>query len=197
MLRELYRSGQDRIRITQGSVEVRLAAERLFSPIGERDLERHLRHGEECGDFGQQALYVKPPKLECAAAAAVWCRWNFDNEQAACQFYLGLWLAERGFVGFRFETPESGDNHNYYHSQPCQSMGGRREIVPGALAVPERNPTWPLAATSALELLLCLVVSLHGMNGLSQMKSDMMKDPAMRQDPLLRDAIECVMTIGV
>ena len=197
VLRELYRGGQDWIRNTQGSDEVRIAAERRYSPLGERDLERHLRHGAASGDFGRQALYVTPPRLECEAAAAIWCKWNFGNEQAACRFYLGLWLAKRGFVGFRFETPESGDNHNYYHSQPCQTMGSRDEVIPGALAVPERNPTWPLVAKSALELLLCLVVSIHGMNGLSQMKSDMMKDVAMRQDRLLQDAIEGVLTIRV
>ena len=197
VLRELHRGGQDWIRNTQGSDEVRIAAERRFSPLGEHDLERHLRHGAESGDFGQQALYVTPPRLECEAAAAIWCKWYFGNEQAACWFYLGLWLAERGFVGFRYEMPESGGNHNYYHSQPCQTMGSRDEVIPGALAVPERNPTWPLVAKSALELLLCLVVSIHGMNGLSQLKSDMMKDAAIRQDQLLKDAIEGVLTIRV
>lgn len=196
VLRELHRGGQYWIRNTQGSDEVRIAAERRFSPLREYELERYLRHGAASGDFGQQALYVKPPRLGCAAAAAVWCRWNFGNEQAACWFYLGLWLAERRFVGFRFEMPESGDNHNYYHSQPCQTMGSRNEIIPGALAVPVRNPTWPLAAKSALELLLCLVVAIHGMNGLSQMKSDVRKVAVMRQDRLLLNAIEGVMAIG-
>ena len=116
---------------------------------------------------------------------------------AACWFYLGLWLAERGFVGFRFEMPQEGRNHNYFHSQPCQAIGSREDPIPEALAVPERNPTLPLAASSALELLLCLVVSIHGMNGLSRMRSTMMNDTAMRQDRLLRDAFESVLRIRV
>lgn len=197
VLRELYRGGQHWIRSTQGSGEVRLAAEKRFSRLGERDLERHLRHGAASGDFGQHALYVKPPRLECTAAAAIWCRWDFGNEVAACWFYLGLWLAERGFVGFRYEMPQEGSNHNYFHSQPCQSIGSREDPIPEALDVPERNPTLPLAANSALELLLCLVVSIHGMNGLRDMKTIMMNDAAIRQDRLLRNAFESVLGICV
>ena len=197
VLRELYRGERHWIRNTQGSDEVRLAAEKRFSPLGEPDLERHLRYGAARGDFGQQALYLKPPRLECSAAAAIWCRWDFGNQMAACWFYLGLWLAERGFVGFRFEMPQEDNNHNYFHSQPCQTIGSREDPIPEALPVPERNPTWPLAASSSLELLLCLVVSVHGMNGLRELKTIMMNDPAMRQDRLLRDAFESVLGIRV
>lgn len=79
------------------------------------------------------------------------------------------------FIGYRYETPEYGDNHNYYHAQPCQSMGDRDEKVTQALPVPERNPTWSLAAKSSLELLLCLVVSIYGMKGLLDMKNHFSK----------------------
>ena len=59
------------------------------------------------------------------------------------------------FLGFRYETPEDGDNHDYYHAQPCQSMGdGVRSRWTNALPISERNPTFPLAAQSSLELLL-------------------------------------------
>ncbi|MDE0422431.1 MAG: hypothetical protein OXK76_16325 [Gammaproteobacteria bacterium] len=85
--------------------------------------------------------------------------------------------------------PEKGDNHNYYHSQPCRAMGRRKDVVTGALPVPVGNPTWPLAAASALELLLCIVASIHGMDGLRDMDRSAKRNPKMRQNKALLDAL--------
>ena len=65
---------------------------------------------------------------------------------------------------------EAGTNHNYYHAQPCRSTGQKDDEVEMALPISYRMPTWPIAATCALELLLCFVASMYGMNGLRQLK---------------------------
>ena len=52
---------------------------------------------------------------------------------------------------------------NYYHAQPCRSMAASRTPVAEALPIPDRYPAFPLAATSSVDLLLCLVTSIHGM----------------------------------
>ena len=161
----------------------------LASPlmaISQRQLETYLLHGESGKFDADQVIQIEPPFRE-GRRAALQCKWHFGGQHARCWFYLGIWVkkpskgkssrrrSER-FVGFRFEPPEPGENHNYFHSQPCRTMADRKRIT-GALKMPERNPTWPLPATSSLELLLCLVLSVHGMKGLKKMAQTFDRDP--------------------
>lgn len=170
----------------------------MFNPLGEWDLERHLRPGSE-GDFGPAAaIQMRPPqrgggaaKTSEVLASSLWCKWDFKGDRTACWFYLGLWLQDGLFAGFRFEPPERDDNHNYYHSQPCKSWHFGGIHVHGALALPERTPTWPLPARSSLDLLLCAIVSMQGMRGLQEVFKDNISDAdaVLRQDRLIRDAL--------
>ena len=59
---------------------------------------------------------------------------------------------------------------------------GDRAPVAGALEVPERYPAWPLPAASSLELLLCLVVSIHGMASFNDLRGRIKGDLAMEQN---------------
>lgn len=68
-------------------------------------------------------------------------------------------------------------------------MGLKGNPIRNALDVPVRNPTWPLPAGSPLELLLCLVVSIHGMTGLRRLKDIANEDTGMRKNRRLRDAL--------
>ena len=142
------------------------------------------------------------------AVAAIWCRWEFDSQSPSCGFYYGLWFQTKertreepkekiGFVGYRYESPERGDNHNYFHVQPCKSLGGRDEEVAQALSFPRRNPTWPMPAKSTLELLLCVVVSLYGMNGLRELREQVSDDPMMRSNEMLRRSIDRIHDFSV
>ena len=108
---------------------------------------------------------------------------------------MGLWLKDGQFVAFRFEPPERGDNHNYYHSQPCRTMSWEHRPIQGAIDVPERNPTWPLPADSSLDLLLCLVVSIHGMRGLRLLRERVEQDVDMPASGILRKQMEKVMRL--
>ena len=67
---------------------------------------------------------------------------------------------------------------------------GDRAPVADALEVPERYPAWPLPAASSLELLLCLVVSIHGMAGFNDLRGRIKGDPAMQQNRLLVKALD-------
>ena len=166
----------------------------VFTPLDERKLQSHMRHGRS-GQFEQgEAIQVKPP-ARAGHVSALSCKWNFEDGCADCWFHLGIWLSGGQFVGFRFEPPEQGDNHNYYHSQPCRTMGFRDEPIAGALEVPERNPTWPLPANSSLELLLCLVISIHGMVGLRKIKDGVYTDAAKRKNKRLREALDKVLRL--
>lgn len=173
--------------------------QRQFTPLKKPELEDYLLYHSSSQFPNNRVIYIKPPKWEKMAVAAVWCRWNFDAQLSSCGFQFGIWYTQgfpnaeacrkrTVFVGFRYETPEDGETHNYYHAQPCRSIGGRKEVM-SALPISTRNPTFPLSAQSSLELLLCLVISVYGMDGLTKLLSDVSDDPLMRKDKYLYDAL--------
>ena len=197
VLRQLSRDGEKWYRKPKNFNAARKAAGAKFSPLSEQALESYLLH-QPRGSFGEEVLYVRPPGHIRKAATALWCRWDFQNGAESCWFYLGIWPRKKRFLGFRFEMPESvGDNHNYYHSQPCRNMGRRSEPLEEALRLPERNPTWPLAAQSPLELLLCLMLSIRGMKGVRALKVVVDGDAAMRRNKQLCDAVAHTLQLAV
>ena len=171
---------------------------RQFTALNASDLERILLYGKR-GQFPDgKVIYLKAPPKETSAVAAMWCRWNFDVVPSRFGYYFGVWsrqqaVPNRGdgqecttFVGFRYETPEEGDNHDYHHAQPCRSMGsGINSRIEYALPISERNPTFPLAAQSSLELLLCLVTSIYGRSGLRELATAVSNQQSMRGNQLL------------
>ncbi|MDB5431422.1 MAG: hypothetical protein JWP35_2538 [Caulobacter sp.] len=184
------------------------AATGKFDALGEQALNTHMLYGSDQGQFADnQVVYVKPPHKEPSAVAGIWCRWDYQKAPPRCGFYYGIWSSQPphpkpaaphgglhvAFVGYRFETPEDGDNHNFYHAQPCRSMGAKDDPVDHALPISQRDPTWPLAAKSALDLLLCLVTSLYGMHGLVALKGRIEEEPSLRQNGLIREAMKNVL----
>ena len=212
MLRLLLKAGEDWTRHGRPTEAAGVAeiAERQFTALKGYDLDGHLLYRGNSGRFEEnQVIYVEPPAGETRAVAAIWCRWDFETIVPRCGFYFGLWAEMEttapdsqepkrttNFVGYRYETPEDGDNHDYYHVQPCRSMGSRGETVPQALPIPQRNPTWPMAATSSLELLLCLVVSIYGKSGLRHLQGQVLGDPVMRGNTMLSRSIAKMLDLG-
>ena len=185
-------------------------AEGKFTALNKQELENRIIHGGKRGQFNKnEAIYIPPPKKNNSAVAAIWCRWDFESDHPKCGFYFGIWSDQpafpakyasdgqkhTAFLGFRYETPEYGNNHNYYHAQPCQSMGVPDDHIADALPISQRNPTWPLAAGSSLELLLCLVTSLYGMIGLSKLQKKVSEDLMMRNNQLLFSSIEKILLL--
>ena len=162
-----------------------------FAALNARQLDSYLRRNTSSAFEPRRAIRVRPPDQDREVRlSALWCRWDFGAKRCDCWFHLGLWLRSGSFMAFRFEPPEQGDNHNYYHSQPCRSMGWEGSAVHGAMAVPERNPTWPLPACTSLDLLLCLAVSIHGMRGLTRLKRRIDNQGKAPRNQLLAAAFE-------
>lgn len=206
VLRLLRAEGEEwtRYKRTTAAASAAKSAEGKFTALEEQELDTHFLYQGKAGQFDEnKVIYVKPPAKDPSAVAGIWCRWNYDKALPKCGFYYGLWSAQPAFpvvdpddptrhpafVGYRFETPEEGDNHNFYHSQPCRSMGAKDDAIEHSLPISQRDPTWPLSAGNALELLLCLVTSLYGMNGLSNLRDTINGDATLRQNTLLKDAI--------
>ena len=168
--------------------------DRAFTPLSEIILEQRMRHGG-VREFQQgEAIRLRSPSRN-ADVAAVSCRQEVSGGRATWRFYLGMWHGDR-FVGVRFEPPSDADNHSYYHSQLCSTMGDD-SCIAGALRVPERYPAWPLPAASSLELLLCLVVSVHGMAGFDKLRERIREDGAMRQNGLLVGALDRIADLRI
>ena len=180
VLEELRKDGQAVGQRRNPSVHL----ERMFTLLDQATLRQRLRSDPSRAFQQGEVIQLKPPARD-ADVAAVSCRRDGD---AAWRFYLGLWRDGR-FVGVRFERPGDEENHSYYHSQLCSSMGDRAPVA-GALEVPERYPAWPLPAASSLELLLCLVVSIHGMAGFNDLRGRIKGDLTMQQNRLLVKALD-------
>lgn len=209
----LLRRGEDwRLRQQLGTVRHALrVAEGKFTPYSKSELERRMLYSGRCGKLNADSvIFIEPPEREKSAVAALWCRWDFSDSVAKCGFFLGMWSRPAGalgsaentanrqpvFLGFRFETPEQNNTHNFYHVQPCRSMVGGGSSLTESLPISERNPTWPLAAKSALELLLCLVISLYGLSGLMEIEKEIEQDPDTRAQDVLLRAVREMQALG-
>lgn len=187
-------------------------AEGKFTPLEESELESHLIYRGKTGQFEEdRVVYLKPPGKDPSSVAGVWCRWDYEKTPPQCGFYIGLWSAQpafpkvvppaderhTGFVGFRYETPEIGCNHNFYHVQPCRSMGEKDDPIEHAIPISHRDPTFPLAATTALELLLCLVTSLYGLKGLVALREKVLNDSKAQKNRLIAEALSNILGLAV
>ncbi len=129
--------------------------------------EIHTIGPKPAGAFPKKKmLLTKPSGKEKEAVAGFWLRWNFNCDPIEFRLFLGLWYktrGERNFNGYRFETPEIGDEHDYYHCQPCRNFGDR-ELLPEAALVSEKFPTIPLNASNIVELTVCALMATLGRN---------------------------------
>jgi hypothetical protein len=188
-------------------------AKAKFDAVDEAQLSTLLMHSGPKGSFDQtKVIYMRPPPKEDAAVAAIWCRWDYDSTLGvpSCGYYFGLWSPQASFprahapsqdrhiafVGYRFETPERGKNHNYFHAQPCRSMGRKDDEIESALPISNRMPTWPVAARSGVELLLCLVTAVYGMQGMQDLKIAIGEDVAARKNSALSQAIKNILSLA-
>lgn len=213
VLERLRESGDDWLRYRAKSAEEPYKVARgRYSAVSQNDLLNALVHGGLKGQLDHtQVIFFEPPAKEVGSVAALWCRWDYETDLPRCGFYFGLWSSELAFpapkitdypqkhvafIGYRFETPEDGDNHNFYHAQPCRSMGRKDDEVEVSLPVSSRMPTWPIAASNALELLLCLVAALYGLEGLREVRNKLYQDVKLRTNAELRNALVAVLSLG-
>lgn len=202
VLRQLLTDGVDwKRRNASAPREVSKEAQQ-FTPLKEYELE-WIGSQSRSQFKAENVIHIAPPSE--SAVAALWCRWDFDEAPSICGFYFGIWSAQpafpnlnvgnkhTAFIGFRYETPEVGDNHDYYHAQPCRSMGDTDVVC--SLPISPRFPTFPLVAQSSLELLLCLMTSVYGMDGLKELQSKVSGIPSMRRNTLLCNSIQRILEL--
>lgn len=143
------------------------------------------------GSFpAKRILVMAPSGREEKAVLGLWLRWNFEADPFEFRIFLGQWSEIEGkktFLAFRFEAPEQGDEHNYYHCQPCRNFGDK-EIVPHAALVSQHFPTIPLNASNIVELTVCAVMSSMGHKKMKGFVRKLLRDSAAASNASLKAA---------
>jgi hypothetical protein len=69
----------------------------------------------------------------------------------------------KGFFGYRYEGPEGGPSHNFYHIQPIGGFGGAR-MQCAVEWYPDKWPSFPVYVKNNCELLLAVMLSMQGID---------------------------------
>lgn len=143
------------------------------------------------GSLPAKKILVMPPSgREAEAILGLWLCWNFEADPFEFRVFLGHWYEIKGdktFLAFRFEAPELGEDHNYYHCQPCRNFGDR-DPVPYAALVSEKFPTIPINASNIVELTLCALKASMGQKKIKSFVRKLLKDPAASSNSWIKAA---------
>lgn len=88
-----------------------------------------------------------------------------DGSGDKMSFHLGVLTflnSQRGFFGYRYEGPEGGDSHNFYHVQPIGGFA-RARVSCSIEWYPDKWPTQALSVKNDCQLLLAVMLSIQGM----------------------------------
>ncbi len=81
---------------------------------------------------------------------------------------------KRDFFGYRFESPEGFEEHNFYHAQPIQAFKDGGKCAHAIDWYPYKYPTFPLKARNAFELVASMILACRDsqhMRGLATSQS--------------------------
>lgn len=149
--------------------------------------EHHTLPRKPAGSLPSKKILLMPPSgSEEEEILGLWLRWNFEAEPFAFRLFVGQWAKVEGtktFIAFRFEAPETGDKHDYFHCQPCRNFGDK-ENVPNAALISEHFPTIPVKADNIVELTLCALMSCMGHSDAKAFVRKLLRDSAADNVPL-------------
>ena len=128
----------------------------------------------------RKILVMSPSGSEEEEILGLWLRWNFDSTPFAFRLFIGQWAKVGGtktFLAFRYDAPEKGDKHDFYHCQPCRNFGDK-EHVPNAAVVYQHFPTIPINASNIVELTVCALMACMGHSHLKDFRRELLRNPA-------------------
>lgn len=161
----------------------------FFTMVG--NLDAMLARKEPILDFLDSGsfIYLKPVEKGGWMIPILSIRYNFRSAKPVTSLRLALFLLdEAGNLkarGYRFETPSSNEfdtassneeenpssigRHDYYHAQLIISFDKKtsRWSLPCEPWLPTSQPAFPLDAEDPITLIVCLLVSLYGLNYVS------------------------------
>jgi len=138
----------------------------------------------------RKIVVLPPPKGEDDPLLGLWLKWNFDKNPFEFRIFMGFWYkknSSKNFICFRFETPEKGINHDYYHCQVCKDFGDSG-VVSEAVCVPKFFPTIPVKATNIVELIICVVMAIRGRKNTKSFIKKILIEPVSLDNQWLKKA---------
>jgi len=149
--------------------------------------EHHTLARKPKGSLPKKKILVMPPSgSEEDEILGLWLSWDFDADPYDFRLFIGQWAKinnKKTFIAFRFEAPEQGDKHNYFHCQPCRNFGDR-ENLPNAALVSQRFPTIPLNASNIAELTVCALMACMGHSDAKAFVRNLLTSSAADNAPL-------------
>ncbi|TAZ45339.1 hypothetical protein ELH75_34980 [Rhizobium leguminosarum] len=153
--------------------------------------ELHQIGRKPVGSLPSKKILIMPPLgREKESVLGMWLRWDFDADPYEFRLFLGHWSeieGEKSFIAFRFEAPEQGEEHDFYHCQPCRNFGDKVK-VPHAVPVSEHFPTVPINASNIVELTACAIMAVFGRKETRRFFQKMMRDSGFSTNNALRTA---------
>ncbi|WP_049730527.1 hypothetical protein [Rhizobium ecuadorense] len=153
--------------------------------------ELHTIGRKPKGSLPSKKILIMPPLgHEKESVLGMWLRWDFTTDPFQYRLFLGHWSeieGQKSFIAFRFEAPEQGEEHDYYHCQPCRNFGDK-ENVPHAVPVSEHFPTVPINASNIVELTACAVMAAVGRKRMRTLLQKMMRESGISSNEALLTA---------
>lgn len=116
-------------------------------------------------------LYLEPTEIGNYMVPVL--SWQCDFSQKPIpeiRIYLSLFQLDKDkqlkAIGYRFETPEKGNRHYFYHAQLIKNfLNGKPAWCHQCREwLSERQPSFILDARDPISLLICLLISLYGLD---------------------------------
>jgi len=135
--------------------------------VGLTDLKKWLPVSDTIHvDFSQQrkVLYLPPLDRDSRFVPVLSLEWHLDPTRDSITLRVMLVRTVKGHkkfhgIGFRLESGRG--RHGFYHAQLVRSLGwGPAVECPSWL--PERQPSFPLAARCPVTLMLALLLTMYG-----------------------------------
>lgn len=102
------------------------------------------------GKYGPESLVLLVPVL------------NVDGGTPKLSLQVGVLQqrnGQRSFFGYRFESPEGYEEHNFYHAQPIQAFKNGERCSHSINWYPDSYPTFPLKARNAFDLVASMMLA--------------------------------------
>ncbi len=142
-------------------------------------------------DFpANQLLVVEPTSGERDSFVGLWVRWDFTIDPIVFRLFVGHWCEienDKTFVAFRFEAPEDGPTHNFYHCQPCRNIGDRATLQDAA-RLSEKFPTVPVNAGNVVELTVASIIAVLGLEKARVFVNGLTSDARIGGNRLIKNA---------
>lgn len=118
-------------------------------------------------DLTQENKYIfLEPEISCNMVPLLSFKYDFTRSKPIVRLYLALFFMDKSdihAVGYRFETPEGEGVHDYYHAQWI-SRFGRQDLPNCPSWIPKKQPALTLDAENCVALLICLLISIYGLD---------------------------------